>query len=206
MRKEFYIFRHGQTDWNVGKIVQGHSDIPLNKTGMEQAKLLGEFIKNLNLERVYSSDLLRAKQTAEIAIKDKCQIITSANLREANFGEAEGKTIDQVKEIYGEDFWNQFRLFTGGLNLKFPGGEGRADSINRIKKFLMTIAENEKATRIGISTHGGVVRNFIYSIREKNMRTVPIPNCVVYKVDYYSDQDLWKTTDPIFFIGEEKDL
>lgn len=61
-----YIVRHGQTDWNVRKIIQGHSDIPLNTEGQEQARVLAESLKNVHFDKIISSDLVRAKRTAEI--------------------------------------------------------------------------------------------------------------------------------------------
>ena len=61
-----YLVRHGQTDWNIEKKTQGHTDIPLNGTGKRQAEELAEKIADLKIDRIISSDLLRARETAEI--------------------------------------------------------------------------------------------------------------------------------------------
>jgi broad specificity phosphatase PhoE len=66
-----YLTRHGETEWNEKKIIQGHSDIPLNKKGIKQANLLGMELKNIHFDAVFSSDLVRAKKSAEIMIKGK---------------------------------------------------------------------------------------------------------------------------------------
>lgn len=65
-KTEIYIFRHGETDWNKERRFQGHTDIPLNQNGRQQASELALKIRKINPELILTSDLLRAKQTAEI--------------------------------------------------------------------------------------------------------------------------------------------
>ena len=60
-----YLVRHGQTDWNVQKRAQGHTDRPLDETGLQQAKLVGNAFLDLPVQRILTSDLIRAKQTAD---------------------------------------------------------------------------------------------------------------------------------------------
>ena len=92
-----YLVRHGETDWNLNDKIQGSSDVPLNKTGMEQAKALGERLKGVKFDRVYCSPLRRARETAEIALRtagvaDEVveNIVVDANLVERDYGEYEG--------------------------------------------------------------------------------------------------------------------
>ena len=71
-----YLVRHGQTDWNIEKKhTQGHTDIPLNENGKKQAEQLAQSISNLKIDKIISSDLLRAKETAEIINKKLYKII-----------------------------------------------------------------------------------------------------------------------------------
>ena len=65
MYKEFYLFRHGETDWNKSRKLQGHNDIPLNSKGVQQAESLIDIISSFDLEIIHSSDLKRALMTAE---------------------------------------------------------------------------------------------------------------------------------------------
>jgi broad specificity phosphatase PhoE len=78
MKKNYctiYLTRHGETEWNEKKLIQGHTDIPLNTKGKKQAKLLGKQLKDIDFDVVFSSDLLRAKNSAEIIIKEKMTVI-----------------------------------------------------------------------------------------------------------------------------------
>jgi len=86
-----YIVRHGETDWNVKELLQGHADIPLNKFGEEQAKQLAKKLTKVNFAIAFTSDLLRAKKTAEIiALEKKIVVRTTKTLRERYFGHFEG--------------------------------------------------------------------------------------------------------------------
>lgn len=100
MKKNLYIFRHGQTDFNLHNIWQGCQCNPdLNETGRRQAYELGQKLLPLNLEVIYASPLKRALQTAEIAagqMKPTPKIEIIPNLREGNFGLAEGSRIGKL--------------------------------------------------------------------------------------------------------------
>ena len=83
--------RHGQTDWNVKHRSQGWNDIPLNETGVEQAKNTASKLEGIDIETIYSSDLKRAKKTADIiSAKLDLPVHYTKRLREMNFGKAEG--------------------------------------------------------------------------------------------------------------------
>lgn len=87
-----YMTRHGQTDWNVQKRVQGKADIELNENGIEQAQLTSEKFKDIEIDLIICSPLKRAKQTAEIINRvTKCEIIYEDGVSERDFGEFEGK-------------------------------------------------------------------------------------------------------------------
>ena len=83
MKKDFYLFRHGQTNWNLEKKCQGHTDIPLNEKGLKEAEELSIKFEKIPLQVVYSSDLKRATQTAEfLSIKKNIPLLLSEHLRE----------------------------------------------------------------------------------------------------------------------------
>jgi probable phosphoglycerate mutase len=98
-----FLVRHGQTDWNVATRYQGHSDIPLNETGLQQAATAVQNFSGTPYEAIYASDLQRAQQTAHyFAMDSGLPILSDARLREIFLGEWEGKSIAQIREDYPE--------------------------------------------------------------------------------------------------------
>ncbi len=187
---KFYIFRHGQTDWNKERRIQGHSNTPLNDLGRSQATELRRKLSGLNLQIIYSSDLDRAFETAQIGVKGlDIEIIKDERLREAQFGQAEGMLIEDIMKTFGEESWERFmKLDPNHLDICFPDGETRRNSILRMRSVIDEIIKEGKYERVGISTHGGVVRNLLGSyLMEKDRESnydIPIPNCVVYELNY----------------------
>ena len=153
MKKEFYLFRHGQTDWNLEKRCQGHTDIPLNKNGLKEAKELSIKLDQIPLEVIYSSDLKRAIQTAEfLSTKKKVPLLLSKNLREFSLGIAEGKSHDELVSTYGIELWENFlSINCEKNNIAYPKGETRHQVLQRTMKILNTIACESSYKSIGIA-------------------------------------------------------
>ena len=128
---KFVIIRHCETDWNAQKRLQGHTDIPLNERGREKARQLGRALINLGITRIVSSDLLRARETAEIVSESICRSVEfDRRLREWNFGSIEGMTREEFKQRYGL-VWGEW-----AFDFRPFGGESSADVIRRIESFL----------------------------------------------------------------------
>lgn len=86
-----YVVRHGQTEWNIMKKMQGSVDIPLNEKGIEQAYITKKNLENISIDIIFCSPLKRAMQTAEVINQDRnLEIIYDERLRERNYGEFEG--------------------------------------------------------------------------------------------------------------------
>src|SRR3989338_844655 len=104
----FYIVRHGQTEHNINNIMQGFTvDSPLTKKGQEQAEKIGKELSHIHFDEVFSSDLTRAKRTAEIiTLERKLAIKTTEALREQCYGKYEGQPYDviqsELKELLEE--------------------------------------------------------------------------------------------------------
>lgn len=94
-----YIIRHGQTDWNLSRRLQGHNSVPLNETGRQEAEKARKKINSLKIYKIISSDLLRARQTAEIVNKDLCKnLFLDSRLRSVNYGMLDGRYIPEISK------------------------------------------------------------------------------------------------------------
>ncbi len=178
--QDFYLIRHGETDWNIklGKL-QGHSDIPLNAKGEDQARALSSLIAELKLNRLYSSDLIRAQRTAELALPQLSPPHTRPHLREVHLGMGEGLTWEQVGEKLGESFRNSWSsTLEEHLDLRFPGGESRREVIERIQNCLHGILDAHPEDRIAMITHGYVIRTLVYFLSDVKDNFF-VPNCAV---------------------------
>jgi len=182
MKKYFYIFRHGETDHNQKGICQGTLDIPLNENGIEQANELLKKLKGRELEIIYSSDLKRARKTAEIlSLGMDLPIVLDERLREFNLGEAEGLTKADAIERFGIETWDNFRSFNPkGNPVGFPGGETQQQVLKRTLSFLDDLTKQSTVKHMAISTHGGILRNIVHHFLSPQTEPIPIPNCVVY--------------------------
>lgn len=191
MKVEFYIFRHGQTDWNKAKRVQGATDIALNDNGREEAQALKKYFSALQIEVVYSSDLKRAHETAKIAFADSLDLInTTSSLREASFGDVEGMHIDELLSKYSTKFWD---IHKGGVeadNFSYPGGESRREVRERLISFIDEVKLLGKYKRVALSTHGGALRSIIHHYLPDENDLIKIPNCVVYKITFDGEETL----------------
>ncbi len=185
---EFYIFRHGQTDWNKLQKVQGNTDIPLNDFGRKEALSLRDFFSNLNIDYVYTSDLQRAYETAKIVFEDSSiPIKKSPELREANFGEVEGMHVEELLSKFSTKFWD---IHKGGVEadeFSYPGGETRGEVRERLISFIDKVRSESSTSRVALSTHGGALRSIMHHYLPKQDELIKIPNCVVYKISFYGD-------------------
>src|SRR5687767_15916178 len=101
-----YIFRHGETDWNLARRIQGHTDIALNERGRDQARDLANRLERYPIQAILSSDLARARETAEIvARRSDVPVFVDERLREASLGDAEGLTVDEAIARFGAEAW-----------------------------------------------------------------------------------------------------
>ena len=150
------LWRHGQTDWNMVNRFQGHSDIPLNEVGRYQVKHAAEILAGMNPTAIISSDLGRARDTAQ-ALADLVglSVRTDENLRETNGGMWEGKT---GAENRAEDFQNFIRWIDGDDNPAGTTGEKRSEVADRAIKVIKRELEGKSDQLLIVATHGGTAR------------------------------------------------
>ena len=150
------LFRHGQTDWNINFLLQGVTDIPMNKTGIEQVRTAARAISKEDWDIVLTSPLGRARETASIIAEQLGfdEIQQHELLIERSFGEAEGLAYEQWKEKYS--------------NLdEIPGGESRTDLIARSSLLLDSFITTHPGKRILAISHGALIRT-VLSITSEN--------------------------------------
>ena len=156
MIKTFYFVRHGETDWNLKCLFQGQRDIPLNETGISQAKRLSKYLqtKNKKFSCIYSSTLQRACKTAEILAENlMLKIEKSELLKEISFGDLEGEKVQKEKVFFnGPEY----------LNIEFPNGEKMIDACERFEKFICKLPLD--IDNVLIVSHGALFK----AILEKN--------------------------------------
>ncbi len=166
--KNIYLVRHGETDWNREQRFQGQTDIPLNQLGREQAQAVVPMMSRLKIESVYSSNLSRAYETAEIATSDlKIPIIKDARLRETNVGEAEGMTFDQLEQKFGSNGIARWRSYEErDLDFKYTNGESKREMMFRIREVILEIVQNSNRQNIAIFAHGMVMRALTFAFQQ----------------------------------------
>lgn len=166
------LARHGETDWNAQRRVQGHSDTPLNDRGREQARELAGELAGERIDAVYSSDLLRAHETARIVADQRALDVTAIrDLRERHFGTWEGLTDQEIFTRYPE-------VLDGA---PWGDAETQDEMAERVLGALLRIAESHPDQRILVVSHGGPLRRVLAHCGVPP--NGPIDNCHVVRVE-----------------------
>jgi len=150
--------RHGETAWNTDSRIQGHTDIPLNDTGLWQAERVAHALRGESLQAVYSSDLQRARTTAEaIAQAQQLTLSLEPGLRERHFGHLEGLTHQEITARWPEQArrWRERDPAFGP-----DGGETLQAFYDRVVGTLAGLARRHPGGCIAVVAHGGVLDCF----------------------------------------------
>ena len=174
MRKDFYIFRHGQSTYNLNGRIQGQTnDSVLTDLGKEQAASIGERLKDKNIEIIICSPLLRALQTAELANKNiNKEIVKDENFTEVDVGVVEGMHYLEAQEKYKEEFEKMHSHGSEYDNSCYPQGETRKQVRERIFNGLEHWASNDKYNNIAVSSHGIMLSQTLIALGE-NAKEIP---------------------------------
>lgn len=186
MRKDFYIFRHGETDYNKQGRWQGQGvNLPLNETGVAQAKALATKLENLGVEIIYASPLKRALQTAQIAANYlHLEVKTLDDLSEGRLGICEGMYKQDIAKQF-PDLWQEWYDDQMIMTSRWPGGESKLEMQQRMAKAFDTmLALPQKA--IGVASHSGVMRYFLLKFGYGPHK---LPNTALFHLIY--DNGLW---------------
>ena len=170
MANTFYIVRHGQTNWNILGKTQGHGNSDLTPKGENQALELSKAIKEYPIDYIYSSDLGRAVQTAEIIGSTiGVDVIQTPSLREMGFGDWEGLLIEEIKKDHAKTYetWrNQPHL------VNIPNGETLHIIKDRVDAFIKELNEKYDNKHILLVSHSVTVRVMLLSFLNSGVENI----------------------------------
>lgn len=197
---EIYLVRHGQTDWNAAGRLQGHTDIPLNQEGEQEAFSLKEKLKHISFGAAFSSDLQRALKTAEIVVDSKLTITATTALRECFMGSWEGRLLDDLRP----DF--QFRdnlvnhSYERFLSHKMePSFESHSEVYDRVITFVKQHAGVHDS--IFLSSHAGVLRTILYHLDYRPGFHWKVANCAYIRLKVQGDEIVLTGAEGVKLVG-----
>ena len=153
------IIRHGESLGNLHQIMLGHTDIDLAPRGYLQAEAAAEYLKDEQIDVIYSSDLIRARHTAEPHAKLRdLDVIVSRNLRECYVGDWENVALDEIVEKWPDLFFEGWRKSFG--TFRIPGGESVQEAAARFEAEIIRIAKDNIGKTVLIAAHAAVIRGF----------------------------------------------
>ncbi len=185
-----YLVRHGETEWNLERRIQGQSDSPLTQKGEHQVRMVVHRMSTEGLTHVITSDLGRARGTAEI-ISAHCGsiMITDARLRELHMGILEGRQIETLSKQ--EEQWRK-QMVDGTPSARIPGGESMEELAIRMRAALDYCLKLPSDSRILMVSHGialGCLLGTLLGLPASAERRLRLRNCSLSRVDY--QQSLW---------------
>lgn len=196
----FYIVRHSETEWNVKHLMQGHSDSELTSKGIEETKKFAEKLKSIKFDLIFSSDLLRAKRTAEIISMERdIALKTTELIRERRYGEFEGKPNTEY-EVVNEalDKLTEEQKYTYKHS---PGIESDEEVVTRFLTFIREVAVSNPGKTILAVSHGGIMRAFMIKLGMKNTIRGGIRNNAFIKLESDGVEFDIKETSGITFLN-----
>lgn len=155
---KIFLFRHGQTTFNEHNLFNGWLESDLDPAGIEEAKKIGEELKDQPVTKAYCSDLRRSKHTLELVLNGyhkHVQVIIDPRLRERDYGELSGKSKFKTEK----EFPKEYQLWHRSWDVRPPGGESIADVAKRVLPFIHNMLKDLKPNDVVlISAHGNSMR------------------------------------------------
>jgi probable phosphoglycerate mutase len=187
---QVYLVRHGETQWNAERRIQGQSDSPLTAKGEHQAWQVGERAKTLGITHIIASDLGRTRRTAEIIAEAcGCEITFDARLRELDMGVLESRHIDSLTDE--EEGWRR-QMVNGNAEGRIPDGESMQELSERMHASLAACLDLPKGSRPLLVSHGmalGCLVSTILGLPAWAERRLRLRNCSISRIDY--QQSAW---------------
>jgi probable phosphoglycerate mutase len=181
---EILLIRHGETDWNAERRLQGHLDIELNSEGVRQATLLAAALSCECVDAIYASDLRRAHQTAQALATGRDMVVQiEPHLRERCYGAFEGLRYAEIAERFPEAYET---MLARELDARYPPGVNVAETLRefsaRAVSAVMKLSKHPQHKKIVVVTHGGVLDCLNRAARGMDLslaRDFDIPNAAI---------------------------
>lgn len=185
---KIYLIRHGQTDWNVAGKIQGKTDIPLNETGRRQAACLAKGMEHRPVAQIFSSDLIRARETARaIGESQHVEVETLSGLEEIGFGKWEGMTLERIQVIFPTEYekWCE-----NPVTVAPPGGESLSQIKERCRRVMEEILKRAKGD-FAIVSHGAMLAYVVeYLMRnDPNDQEIIVGNASITTIQYEPENE-----------------
>ena len=164
MPQKIYLIRHGETDYNAARRMQGWLDIPLNDIGREQAKLTASKLIGVAIDHIYSSDLRRAHETAQhVSRIIKKEIVSTMALRERDMGIFAGWQWEQERDVVKDRLWEEFVHARDNEDMHWNGhgGESLHQMSERITTFMDTLHSQHSNKSVVVVSHGGTINRLL---------------------------------------------
>lgn len=192
MRKDFYIFRHGQSTYNVAGRTQGQTnDSVLTEQGKEQAVLVGEKLKNKEIDIIVTSPLKRAMQTAELANQAlNVPVETDEHFIEVNVGVVEGLHYTEIRDKFPDIFEKMHIPGTEFENVCYPEGETRKQVRERVFAGLEMWARKPNYKTVAVSSHGIMLSQTLTAL---GLDAVEVKNGAVLHIK--KENDKWSVVE-----------
>lgn len=201
METDLFLIRHGETEWNRILKYQGQTDIDLNETGFNQARLLSERLKDREIDRIYTSDLKRAANTAGIVAKPhRLELKKEERLREICFGEWEGMNYEEINKDYPE-LYKRWR--TNPTSVRPPSGETFVEFQKRVTAIMERITDLHKGEKVAVVAHGGTIRVYLAYLLEMPLienRKLLIHNTSFSHIKFYDNRMVLKLLNSIYHL------
>lgn len=196
---KLYLLRHGQTESNAAKRIQGWTATPLTEKGKKQAERLRNVLRDVRFDRIFSSDLYRTRQTGDIVFPDRyVPFEYDGRLREVNNTALAGTPSSELRKKYGERYKSASRR----LSFEEFGGESAAELMARTQDFLDDLAKDKESKLVAAITHGGTIRAFVANVvgSVPDSKHVIIDNCTITALEYTGKE--WR----LIGINDEREL
>lgn len=201
------IARHGETDWNKDRLIQGKTDIPLNDKGIMQAKSLAAYLQDhYPLDFIYASPLRRALETAKYCAEAQgLAVEIDEGLREISFGDWEGKTFIEIGKIHPKelDDWEN-----APANCKVPGdSESVQDVFDRSVAFVKKIKPKHEGQTVLLLSHHVPSKMIIaeaLGLSLEQMHNIKLENCGINVLDVFSERSVLRRLNEMPYYDAEQ--
>ncbi|HCJ98622.1 MAG TPA: phosphoglycerate mutase GpmB [Serratia grimesii] len=182
---QVYLVRHGETEWNAARRIQGQSDSPLTANGEHQARLVAQRVSKQGITHVITSDLGRTRRTAQIIAEAcGCEVIHDPRLRELHMGVLEERLIDSLTPQ--EEQWRK-QMVDGTADGRIPQGESMSELGERMRAALESCLMLPEGSKPLIVSHGialGCLISTVLGLPAYAERRLRLRNCSLSRVDY----------------------